>query len=231
MLELFLVSIQAPINIPTSTPLPQSPSPPSQPHTLSHSPSKASSPHKNPSMLGELDFKEIKTALFSASDEKKALILQALRWVSILGVHHNGVWHLHSFPPPPPHTRTRTHHFQRFTQSLTSRQYHSVMTDYITNDLLGSTAGDTYHVRDELGGDGWMGVIFFPISSGTHHWPTAVWVSRGTRAALSSPQCIFLALGRQELLGTQPNTCVCPLSTVGRGDWGGRGREWRRNGE
>ena len=74
-------------------------------------------------------------------------------------------------------------------------------------------------------------VIFFPIPSGTYHWPTAVWVSCDTRAALPSTQCILLALGRQELPGTQPSTCVHSLSTAGGGGRRRRGREWRRNGE
>ena len=39
---------------------------------------------------------------------------------------------------------------QRLTRSLTPTQRNSVMESYITNDLLGCTAGDTYHVREDL---------------------------------------------------------------------------------
>ena len=77
------LSVQAPIIFPTSTPLPDTRSPPSHSHTLSNSPlTKSSSPPKHFPAGGKLDFGLIKSELLSANDKNKALLLQALRWVS-----------------------------------------------------------------------------------------------------------------------------------------------------
>ena len=76
------LSVQAPITFPTSTPLPDTRSPPSHSHTLSNSPLTKSSPPKHFPAGGKLDFGLIKSELLSPNDKKKALLLQALRWVS-----------------------------------------------------------------------------------------------------------------------------------------------------
>ena len=147
------LSVQAPITFPTSTPLPDTRSPPSHTHTLSNSPlTKSSSSPKHFPAGGKLDFGLIKSELLSANDKKKALLLQALRWVSRNILYR---WPMQCYT-----SYIVIHvylyiiyynilHVQRLTRSLTSDQRSSVMSDYITNDLLGCTVRDSYHVRQE----------------------------------------------------------------------------------
>ena len=107
-------SVQAPVDFPTSTPLPKplpslSPQSPTHSHTLtpsqpqiltispthdhtltsSNAPSSSSSSSKIQTHVQRtrLDFGKLKNDLERGNNEKKALLLQALRWVRLAHTH------------------------------------------------------------------------------------------------------------------------------------------------